>query len=153
MSRTPNASSATAAAWFALGVLGLLFLVVGLSDVLLAWLPPRIGDADWELATVATTFNNFPVPAMGLGLAVASGIAQEKRGLLRVVAIVAATLAALSLLSAVLFALALPLALGAAPEGPTHRAVFSAALKTGLQLLAYLAFFLWILRLSWRHSR
>lgn len=151
MSGTPNANAV--APWVALGVIAVVFLVVGLTDVLLAWLPPRLGDADWELATVATTFNNFPVPALGLALAAASSVARTATRSLQMIAVVAGILAALCLLSALLFALAVPLALGAASDAPAHRAIFTAAVKTGVQILAYNAFFLWIARYSWLRSR
>ena len=135
-------------AWAALGVVGALFLVVGVTDLLLAWVPPRFGNADWEFGTVTAMFNNLPVPAMGVGLALAGSTGAESLVGRRVAAIVAAVLAMWSLIAAVLLGLTLPLALGVVTEAGPRQALVSSSVKTCVQIIAYTAFFVWAVRFA-----
>ena len=135
-------------AWAALGMVGMLFLVVGVTDLVLAWVPPRFGNADWEFGTVTAMFNNLPVPAMGVGLAVAGSTGADSLGGRRVAAIIAALLATWSVVGAVLLGLTLPLALGAVTEAGPRQALVSSSVKTCVQIIAYTAFFVWAVRFA-----
>jgi hypothetical protein len=149
----PNAAEYTKRGWAALGVVGVVFLVVGITDLVLAWVPPRFGNADWEFGTVTAMFNNLPVPAMGVALGRAGASALESWGAKRVVAVVAAILAVWSLVAAVLFGLTLPLALGTVTEPAPRQALLTSAVKTAVQILAYTAFFFWTVRFAWTRNR
>jgi len=149
-SKKSSAGDLRSDAWAALGIVGLLFLVVGVTDLVLAWVPPRFGNADWEFGTVTAMFNNLPVPAMGVGLALAGSTGADSLGGRRVAAIVAALLATWSMVAAVLLGLTLPLALGAVTEAGPRQALVSSSVKTCVQIIAYTAFFVWAVRFALR---
>lgn len=140
-------------AWAALGAVGIVFLVIGLVDLLLAWTPPRFGDADWEFGTASAMFNNLPVPVMGLGLTLLSGTAREGRKTVRACAVVAVVLALWTLVGAVLFGLTLPLALQNVTEQVPRQALLTSSVKTTIQIVVYEAFFLWLARFASRWQR
>ncbi|HJU75731.1 MAG TPA: hypothetical protein VJ717_18450 [Gemmatimonadaceae bacterium] len=139
--------------WLALGAVGVLFLVVGLTDLVLAWTPPRFGNADWEFGTVTAMFNNLPVPSMGVGLALAATSALESVRGQRVVGGVALLLVIWSLVGAVFFALTLPLALGAINEPGPRQALMTSTVKTGVQIVVYTVFYVWAVRFAWVRAR
>jgi hypothetical protein len=60
----------TVGAWAALGWIGLVFLIVGGTDFVLAWFPTDFGSPEWEFATVTQSFNGLPIVLLGLGLLV-----------------------------------------------------------------------------------
>lgn len=145
----PNAS-VPGPAWGALGAVGLVFVVIGLVDLVLAWVPPRFGDADWELGTASAMFNNLPVPAMGLALALTSASARDARKTVRAVAVIALVLALWSVVAAVLFGLTFPLALSSVIDAAPRQALLGGSVKTMVQIVAYTALFLWIAWFAWR---
>lgn len=149
---TPNAVDARPA-WIALGAIGVVLLLIGLVDLLLAWTPPRFGDPDWEFGTASAMFNNLPVPAMGLGLTLASASARNAHKLVRALAIIALILALWALLGAVLFGLTLPLALNSVAEAAPRQALLTSSIKTTVQIVAYEALFLWLARFAWRWEK
>ncbi len=126
-------------------------MVVGLTDLVLAWVPPRFGDADWEFATVTAMFNNLPVPAMGVGLALAGATGLDSFSAKRSMAVVAGLLVAWSLVAIVFYALTLPLAWNATAAEPAPRqALLSSAVKTVVQFVVYTLFFAWGVRFALR---
>jgi len=139
--------------WIALGGVGVLFVAVGLVDLVMAWTPPRFGNADWEFGTVTAMFNNLPVPAMGLGLALASASARRATRATRAVGVVAAVVAIWCLVGALLYGLTLPLALGSITEPGPRQALVTSSVKTLVQILLYTLFFLWLARLSWKWNQ
>jgi hypothetical protein len=148
----PNVAEPSPAS-VALGAVGVVVLLVGFVDLLLAWTPPRFGDPDWEFGTASAMFNNLPVPAMGLGLTLASAAARNERKLVRGIAIVALILALWALLGAVLFGLTLPLALNSIVEPSPRQALLRSSIKTTVQIVAYEALFLWLARFALRWEK
>lgn len=140
-------------AWSALGVVAVVFLIIGLVDLLLAWTPPRLGDADWEFATASAMFNNLPVPVIGLGLTLLSATARNATTGVRTVALLASVLALWTLVAAVLFGLTLPLALNSVREAIPRQALMQSVAKTTVQIVAYEALLLYLAIFSWRWGR
>lgn len=149
MSGEPEQHSA---AWVALGAVGVVFLLVGVTDLVLACVPPRIGNAEWEFGTASAMFNNLPVPAMGLGLALAGASAIHATRARRAVGAVALLLAIWSLGAALLFGLTLPLALRSVTDPAPRQALVTSTVKTAVQILVYTAFFFWTVRSAWSRS-
>ena len=149
----PNEAERHSVAWVALGAVGVVFLLVGLTDLVLAWVPPRIGNAEWEFGTASAMFNNLPVPVMGLGLALAGASALNATTARRAVGAVALLLAVWSLGAALLFSLTVPLALRSVSEPAQHQAVLTSAVKTAVQILVYTVFFFWTVRFAWTRNR
>src|SRR2546426_806988 len=90
--------------WLLLGSLGLVFTVVGGTDVLLTWVPVRFGNPEWEFGTVTSSLDGLPLVTMGLVLMLAAGTARGMRWVVRTVALVMVVLAVAIALAAVLYA-------------------------------------------------
>ena len=130
-------STSQDAAWRLLGWLAVVFVVVGLIDILVAWTPLRIGTPEWEFGTITGTLNNLPVPAMGLVLLLASATALERRGQVVLALGVAVLLLLLLTLMAVLYGLTAPLAWKAGAAAVGRTAVGGSMLKSLAALIAY----------------
>lgn len=73
--RTPGGQAVTrrhsgdpgAAQWI-LVWLGGAFLIVGLVDLALLWVPVRFGNVAWEYATISRTYDSLPLAGLGAGL-------------------------------------------------------------------------------------
>ena len=61
--------------WYLMGWLGLVFVIVGGSTLVMSWYPPLIGNPQWEFGTVSSTYDNLPITALGLGLLLGAGVA------------------------------------------------------------------------------
>lgn len=146
-------ADSSSARWYALGAVGVLFLVVGLTDLVLAWVPPRFGNADWEFGTVTAMFNNLPVPSMGVGLSLAGASALESDRARRVVGGIAVLLVLWSLVGAVFFALTLPLALTAVTDPGPRQALMTSTIKTSIQIVIYTIFYIWVARFALSSTR
>jgi uncharacterized membrane protein len=84
-------------AYRVVGWLGLLFVLVALGDVALAFYPLGFGSPEWEVGTVAATVQGFPLLTLGLVGIWAAGGQRADRRLLAGVG-VAFVLAAITLL-------------------------------------------------------
>jgi len=62
-------------------LVGATLLVVGLADVVISWIPLRIGIPEWEFGTAVTTFNNLPLMTVGLTLLAITAFWADQRGL------------------------------------------------------------------------
>jgi hypothetical protein len=123
--------------WLLLGWVGAVFTVVGLTDIVLAWLPPALGNGEWEFGTISRTFDSLPLPFIGMALVTAAGVA---RGLLwqrRVAAVVMAVLGALVVASLVIYATNIPLALRSVQLPVAKLGIRKAILKALVQGVCY----------------
>jgi hypothetical protein len=116
---------------------------MGSVDILLAWIPPRIGDPEWEFGTISAMLNNMPVPSMGLALILAHAAAWERKTELAAVAFWGVIVVLVLLGSAVLYGLDVPMALRVVQDDVPRRALRAAIVKAGAAFLTYLAFHLW----------
>ncbi len=94
--------------WQLIGVLGAVFVVLGLLDIALAWYPIHFGNPDWEFGTVASTLDSLPVTVMGFGLLLGAAVARGWRAGVRAWSIVFLVLAALILAIGVVYLLNVP---------------------------------------------
>lgn len=145
-------------------VAGLLLAVAGGVAVGLFYVSPQFGSAQWEIGTIAQTFDALPLPTLGLVL-LALGVRARGGSMFwaRAVAVVFAVAAALCLAAMLLFVLDIPVALQAvqrAGEANSQSAVSgaSAGLKRaiGKALLfgvCYAASYAWIAVMMWRVPR
>ena len=60
--------------------MGWLFSVVAAADLVLAWYPTLLGNAEWEFGTATTTLEHLPLLAVGLALVFGSAVAREPGG-------------------------------------------------------------------------
>ncbi|HEX3157116.1 MAG TPA: hypothetical protein VHQ45_01240 [Gemmatimonadaceae bacterium] len=133
-----------------LAALGLTFLVVGLTDLALAWYPLVLGNPEWEFGTVSATINGLPVPTLGLALLGVAAAQSERRWHARLVGVLA-NLFLLALLGcAMLYALTVPVALQSVQEPMVRVGLVKGMVKAGVASTAYIVFFGW---LAWRLLR
>lgn len=133
--------------------LGLILLVVGGIDILLAWIPLQLGNADWEFGTISMTLNVMPVPSMGLAILTAVGLVGQNRPILSLVASWSVLVSLFLLGAAVLYLLDVPLAMRAMEDPANSAALQTAVLKAAFSLLAYLVFHLFVSARSIRALR
>jgi hypothetical protein len=126
--------------WYLLGWAGWVFLLAGLVDIGLAWVPFHLGNPEWEFGTVTQSLQSLPVPFLGAALIIAAGIARGKLWWARLGVIVLAVLALWVIVSGVLYALNVPLALRAVKQPQIlfglKKAIFRTAVQVGLYAVA-----------------
>jgi hypothetical protein len=66
-------------AWSALQAVGVIFLVLGVFEIVQNWVPLRVGEPEWELGTTSHFFDTFPLLGLGLAVLISSGLAAGRR--------------------------------------------------------------------------
>lgn len=116
--------------WGLMGLIGLLFFVVGATDLGLAWMPLQVGNPDWEFGTVSRTYENLPLLTLGLTLLLGAGVARGARWWVIAVSSLVLLLVAALAFAALLYASNVPLALRTVTE-PLARSGLKRALVKG----------------------
>ena len=124
-------------AWRWIGWLGLVLVLEGLADFVLAWFPLHLGTPEWEFATVAATFSGLPLITMGLAGLLGSGLALGTRWLIRVMAWFMMIWAVVIAAGFVVFLLDVPIALRAVEAGPAALGIKRAVAKTALLAVGF----------------
>ena len=118
-----------ATAWRWIGWFSLVFVLAGAADWVLAWIPLRLGNTEWEFATIVSTFSGLPLVTLGFAGLLGSAVARGVRWQLIVLGSVV-LLWGLMLVGALLvFLLDVPIALRAV-QGPAHLGIMKATAKT-----------------------
>lgn len=145
---SPSSSSRSLWAW-----VGLVFLVVGATDLLLAWLPTKFGNREWEFGTVTSVLNGMPVAALGLAAMVWSAGEGGRRRWLAWLSLVVALIMLLTILGGlVLWATGIPLALHSVPA-QVGVGLKKALIKTSVQGVAYPILLVYLVGRAWRTIR
>lgn len=137
-----------------LSVLGGAFLLVGLVDLVLLWIPMRLDSVAWEFATIGRTLDGFPMSALGLGLLAYGSTRGPRVRRIRLLgfgfafALLAALLVALS----VLYFTALPTVLQQT-ELEAGEGLRRAAVRHGVQSVVYPLALALIGLVLWRAGR
>ncbi len=150
--RSRSAIPLPASAWYILGGLGLIFLLVAGADILLSWYPTNFGLAEWRFGTVTASLNSYPLLVLGLALMMGSGVARGSRGWTRGVAVVVLVVAVLTLAEAVLYFPTVGQAMATAANATLKAGLRTAIIRTSIQLVAYPVVLVWLAVLSWRAS-
>ncbi len=133
----------TSAAWSVVGSVGLALFVVGVVDVLLAWIPLHVGSPEWEFGTISATLNNMPVPAMGFALVLAGAAARDRRAQLLGAAVWSIAVTLFLAGCAVFYVLDVPLALRSVQEPVARSGLQAGIIKAAAALVAYGLFHIW----------
>lgn len=123
--------------WYLLGWAGWVFLLAGLVDIGLAWIPFNLGNPEWEFGTVTQSLQSLPVPFLGAALIIAAGVARNRLWWARIGVIVLALMALWVLVAGVLYALNIPLALRAVQQPQVLFGLKKAIFRTALQVALY----------------
>ena len=130
---------------------GATFMLLGLTDVLLLWIPLQLDNPAWEFATFSRMLDGMPMIALGFGLvtygAVAHPAAEWKHA--RLLAMAAAVIALVFLALGALYLTAVPAVLANTPPEAMD-GVRRAILKSSVQLVAYCALFVSLFVVLWK---
>lgn len=124
--------------WSLLGWAGWAFLLIGLLDIGLAWIPLNLGSVEWEFGTITRSFDSLPLPFLGTALIMGSGMARGKIWWGRFAVAVLILVAVWILLCAVLYGLNVPIALRSVQQPLAAIGIKKAIVRTGLQMGLYL---------------
>lgn len=135
-------------------LLGAAFLIVGLVDLGLLWIPVRMDSVAWEFATIGRTLDGLPMPALGIVL-VAYGASRHPRLGLRSLRGFAGAFAFLALVLAVLAGLFATLAPAVLSQTPIEalEGVRRGVIRHAVQALVYPLAFLSLALILWRAGR
>jgi len=142
-----------ATGWYLLGGIGLVFSVVALADLVLAWYPLTFGDREWEFGTLTTVFGGLPLFAMGLMLVLGAAVAKGNLRLLQFWSVVLGLVGLVLLVLLLLYIRTVPVALETVTDPVLKVGLKKAILKTVLQGVLYPAGFLWVAIAGWKHAR
>ena len=149
VARSPRTGMALALT--AMRALGIVFLLVALTDILTSWLPPSFGKPEWEFGVSAGFFDRFPLFGLGLAILIADGVAYGRKVQVRVLASVAVLMAVTMWLVFTLFATTWPMSLRAVTGNPTAMTTMK---KAGAKALAQGAVYpfalLWMAGAAWK---
>ena len=124
-------------AWSLMSWVGLALVIVGGQDLVLALIPLRIGNPEWEFGTVTAMLNGMPAMTMGLALVLGGAAARGIRWLMRVAAVLLFVLAAAILAGFTLYALTIPIALSASNNPVIVLGLKKAIARTAVQAVVY----------------
>lgn len=111
-------------AWFSL-----VLTLAGFGDWVLAWIPTRFGNPDWEFGTVVSTISGLPLISIGLAGLVGAAFVTGIRWQLMTLATFLFAFGTAVILSVAVLALNIPLALNAV-EGVAETGILKALAKT-----------------------
>ncbi|MGH7703639.1 MAG: hypothetical protein ACREMO_11125 [Gemmatimonadales bacterium] len=137
--------------WELLAGLGLMFTVVSLGDIVLAWLPPQFASPEWRFATVTASLNTLPLLSMGLLLLFGGAVARGNRGLARALVVVIALVAFAIIVAGLFYASTLSIAFEKVTDPVIRFGLKRSVFKTASQLVLYPPVFLWVAATGWRH--
>jgi hypothetical protein len=147
-------AGSTELGWAVLWWVGMLFSLVSLADIALAYYPTQWGTMEWEFGTAASTFAGLPLVALGLGALLATSLARGKRGWVIAVSTILILLALETLYMLVHFLLDIPIALKSVASPDMRLGIQKASVKTvGLGVLFAGAFLMAGIRSLMRVSR
>jgi hypothetical protein len=131
----------TRLAWTLLGVLGAVFVLVGLADILLAVYPPS-RNPTWQFGVISSILNGLAIPTMGGYLMLSALLARGKVTETRVISSLALAGAVLLVILALVYLRAIPLAVRslAANDAPALGTKKTVA-KAGFLFVVYIALF------------
>jgi hypothetical protein len=139
-------------AWSALGWVGLAFVIVGMVDLVLAWYPHALGSPEWEFGTIGASLNGLPLPALGLCLSLAAGIARGSRWQMRATSGIAIAFALVVLVFAFIYVTVIPVALADATNAVVRTGLMKSVAKAVTLLAIYPVLFLWVGYQGWKQS-
>lgn len=144
--------AAPSLSWRILGWTGWLFFLIGGLDVAITWVPSGFGNPEWEFGTVSASLNGLPVTTMGLMLVLGAALAQGRRWVVRMAALLLIVLAVAVLIAGLLYATNVPMALNAVTQPVARAGLIKSMVKTASQVVMYPALFLLVGAVAWRHT-
>ena len=135
----------------AMGWVGLGFLLVGLVDFGLVWMPPRVGDLEWRFSSAAQGFGALPIPTLGLVFLLVAGFQVRRRWWAVVSGAVAVVLVLMTLTSVALWVPGVPLAKTTVP-GEMKMGLYRTLVQMTMQSLTYPVMFAYLAWMGLRYG-
>lgn len=140
-----------------IGLVGMLFTVVGGIEVVTLVFPLSIGNPEWEFGTYSAVMDSMPPLLMGLGFLGVFAVVQGHRALAKSIAVLAIVLALLLIAFAFLYGTNVPQALRVNPRSPIQTGIKKAVAKASFQTAIIPVALIWLgaflARNSGRRSR
>lgn len=151
---TARQGSAEARGWRLLGWVGLAFVVMGCTDLLLAWYPSGFGNPEWEFGAISSTLNGLALPTLGVYLVLSAAVVHDEHTFARIVGTAMVVLAAGVLILAFFYVTVVPSALRAvADDEQLSIGMQKAVIKAVMLFITYTALLLSGGVHGWRRSR
>jgi hypothetical protein len=127
-----------------IGLAGLLFLVVGGTEIATQLFPFALGSPEWEFGTYSSMMDSLPLLTMGLGFLGVVAVVRRLHALAMVVGGLCILFALFFLAGAFLYATNIPQALRINPRSPVQTGIKKAIAKGILQSAIYPIAYLWM---------
>jgi hypothetical protein len=133
---------------------GLLFFIVGTTDIGLLLYPAFFGNAQWEFGTVTNFLNGLPATTIGLAMVAASALARDRVRSARLSAMIMGLFALLVIVGSVLYLTVVPIALReSSPNALVLLGIKKSIVKTTVQALVYPVVLIAMAVVVWRRAR
>jgi hypothetical protein len=129
--------SVASSGWRFIWWIGVLFLLIGLTDIVLFFIPSNFGSPEWEFGSSVALLNGLTVPTLGLLLMVAGATSSGWAGFRWPGVIILATGLVAIVLIGLLFMTTIPIALRSTQDPNMAIGLQKATAKTLVQLVAY----------------
>lgn len=130
--------------FWVVGLVGVLFTVIGGMEILLQVFPMSLGNPEWEFGTFSSVMDSMPLLLMGLGFLGVFAVVGGHRVLAVVLATVLFTLALLLVAFAFLYATNVPQALRVNPRSAIQTGIKKAVSKASIQIAVFPVTLLWL---------
>lgn len=128
--------------WHFVWWIGVLFLVVGLTDIVLVFIPSNFGSPEWEFGSSVALLNGLSVPTLGLLLMIAGATSSGWPGFRWPGVIILALGLVAIVLMGLLFVTTIPIALRSTQDPAVALGLKKATGKTLVQLVVYVSAYL-----------
>jgi len=136
-------------AWTVFYGAGWLFLILGVMNIGLLWIPFRFGVPEYEFASTGAMLDALPLPTMGLVFLLAGAGARGKAGAVRLVVTVSLLATVVVVGAVALYALTVPLAIKAVQPG-LKLGIQKSIIKVAIQAIVYTIAYVGIARTGLR---
>ena len=134
-------------------VAGIFIIIAGWVDILVGWFPLGFGSPEWEFGAVSATVDGLPFSTLGMVATLLGASASGSRAGLWVAFVWAAWVLVVLVAAAVLYALTVPVALGALGPAGLQAPLGRAVIKTSTLLAVYMCFYGWMELQAFRELR
>lgn len=135
-----------------IGLVGVLFTVVGGAEIVTLLFPLSLGNPEWEFGTYSAMMDSIPPLLIGLGFLGVFAVVGNRRVLGKILAVIIFVLAILLIAFAFLYMTNVPQALRVNPRGPIQTGIKKAVSKASFQTLVFPVALIWLGAYVGRHT-
>jgi hypothetical protein len=141
-------------AWRLIVWLGAALIVMGLTDVFLAWYPTAFGRPEWEFGAITSSLNGFALPTLGMFFVLVGAVARKQRVLARIVSLTMFLFAGVIIILGIIYLTVVPLALSSvASNAVVLSGMKKAVAKAAVLSVTYVGLFVVGGTIAWRSRR